>query len=189
MEEYLEDMIASARDKIFVDDNSLLLGRQIPIDLSPLHPDPAQIFRLWQLFLDNVNPLLRVIHTPTMQVRIVEAIGDIKSIQPAMEALMFAIYSMAVLSLNNDECFATFASSKSELLSRYQFGCQQALQNCGFLRTENRDCLTAFFLYMVSIEQSHKVQLRLSYIDLISSRMCTTRTQRHYRLALLSLYA
>ncbi|CAI6308345.1 unnamed protein product [Periconia digitata] len=153
-EEYLDDIVNSAMDSIFVDDSSFLFGRQDTVDLSPLHPDPAHIFRLWQLFLDNVNPLLKVIHTPTMQVRIIEAIGNIYALQPPMEALMFAIYSMAILSLEDSDCRSTFAGSKPELLKRYQFGCQQALQNSGFLKSEDRDCLTAFFLYLFSYVHS-----------------------------------
>lgn len=34
---------------------------------------------------------------------------------------------------------------------RYQFGCQQALLNCGVLQCSDRDCLTALYLYLVSL--------------------------------------
>ncbi|PVI05339.1 putative C6 transcription factor [Periconia macrospinosa] len=149
-----EDVVSPGMDTIFVHDNSLLFGPQTTIDLSTLHPEPAQMLRLWQLFLDNVNPLFRVVHTPTMQVRLIDAIGNLQTVQPPMEALMFAIYSMAIFSLDKDECLATFSSSRSELLTRYQFGCLQALQNCAFLKSNDRDTLTAFFLYISSYAHS-----------------------------------
>ena len=112
-----------------------------------------QIFRLWQLYLDNVNPLLKVTHTLSLQGRIIEAAGNVSNISPTLEALMFSIYCMSILSLSVDDCQGIFpgCSSKVDLLTRYQFGCQQALLNCGFLRCDDRDCLTALYLYLVSL--------------------------------------
>lgn len=119
-------------------------------DVSPLHPDAAKVFRLWQTYLDNVNPLLKVTHTPTLQGRFIEAISDLTKIKPAMEALMFSIYSVAVYSLVESDCQAMFGSTKEHLTTVYQLGCEQALSNCNFLSTNDRDCLTALFLYLVS---------------------------------------
>ncbi|EAW12030.1 Zn(II)2Cys6 transcription factor [Aspergillus clavatus NRRL 1] len=121
------------------------------IDLSASHPDQVQIFRLWQVYLDNVNPLLKVTHTPTLQARIIDAASDIANIHPVLEALMFSIYCVAVLSLREDECNALFKSPKKDLLTKYQAGCQQALRNCGVLRSTDRDSLTALYLYLLSI--------------------------------------
>lgn len=144
--------INKAWDQSSLSDDHLILGsRQTSVDLSTLHPGPVQIFRLWQTYLDNVNPLLRVIHAPTLQGRIIEAASDLKTISPVFESLLFSIYSMAVLSLGMDECPLLLGSSKRELLTKYQFGCQQALLNCGFLRCGDRDCLTALYLYMVGL--------------------------------------
>jgi hypothetical protein len=64
---------------------------------------------------------------------------------------MFSIYCMSVSSLTDDDCQTMFGSSKADLSTRYQFGCQQALSNCGFLRSNDRDCLTALYLYLVSV--------------------------------------
>jgi hypothetical protein len=63
---------------------------------------------------------------------------------------MFSIYCMAILSLEVDDCQSHFGSSKEDLSTRFQFGCQQALMNCGFLRSDDRHCLTALHLYLVS---------------------------------------
>lgn len=131
------------------DDNLLFGSHKTNIDLLTLHPDPVQIFRLWQIYLDHVNPLLKVTHTSSLQARIIEAAGNLTSIDPPLEALMFSIYSMSILSLDADECPTMFGSSKEDVLTGYQFGCQQALLNCSFLRSSSRDCLTALYLYLV----------------------------------------
>ena len=132
-------------------DESFLFGSpKTAVDISTLHPEPVQIFRLWQLYLQNVDPLLKVTHTPSLQARIIEAAGNTASMNPALEALMFSIYCISVLSLEADDCLSMFGLSREDLLIRYRFGCQQALLNCGFLRCDDRDCLTAFYLYLVS---------------------------------------
>lgn len=144
--------IKKSWDRLFGNNDHLLFGsRETTVDLSTLHPEPAQIFMLWQIYLDHVNPLLKVTHTPSLQRRIVEAASNTKNIDPPLEALMFGIYCMSTLSLAVDDFHTMFNSSREELLRKYQFGCQQALMNCGFLRSGDRDCLTALYLYLVSL--------------------------------------
>ncbi|KAK5659838.1 hypothetical protein OQA88_13301 [Cercophora sp. LCS_1] len=135
----------------FNNDHLLLGSSSGMTDLSTLHPSPIQIFRLWQMYLENVDPLFKVTHSITLQSRIIEAASNLASISPSLEALVFAIYCIAVNSLSPDDCRAAFGSSKDDLLSSYRFGCQQALTNARFLQTRDRDCLTALFLYLVSI--------------------------------------
>ena len=95
----------------------LIFGTPISgIDLSLFHPPPAQIFKLWQIYLDNVDPLLKVTHTPTLQPRIIDAIGDLSSVGPALNCLLYGIYCIAVLTLQAGECGALFGASKDDLL-------------------------------------------------------------------------
>lgn len=145
-------MVKTAYEHSLILDASPLFGlSRTAIDLSTLHPDPVQIFKIWQIYLDKVNPLLKVTHTPSLQGRIIEATSNIRGIDPNLEALMFSIYCMSVLSVNVEDCIATFGSSREDLLMGYQFGCQQALLNCKFLQSSDRDCLTALFLYIVGL--------------------------------------
>ncbi|KAK0709941.1 hypothetical protein B0T26DRAFT_786864 [Lasiosphaeria miniovina] len=135
-------------------DHLLLGGPTTAVDLSTLHPEPVQIFRLWQIYLDNVDPLLKVTHTPTLQGRIIEAAGNVAGLSPPLEALMFAIYCIAVVSVDPDDCPAVLGAPDDTLLRGYRFGCRQALSNCGFLQTADRECLTALFLYLISVGHS-----------------------------------
>jgi hypothetical protein len=124
------------------------------IDCASLHPAAVQIFQLWQLYLDNIDPLLKVTHAPSLQSRIVEAVSHLATIDANLEALMFSIYCTAILSLDQSDCRSMFGLSRDDLSWRYGSGCQQALVKAGFLRTTNRDCLTALFLYLVSSSHS-----------------------------------
>ncbi|KAH7137389.1 fungal-specific transcription factor domain-containing protein [Dactylonectria estremocensis] len=142
-------------DQMFDDTDHLLFGsRKTAVDLSALQPEPVHIFRLWQLYLDNVNPLLKVTHTPTLQPKIIAAMGNLSQLGPSLEALLFSIYCMALQTISSDECVSIFDAPKADLLVRYQFGAQQALANCNYLRTNDRLCLTALYLYLVSVSSS-----------------------------------
>jgi len=137
------------------DPESFLLGLgSTSKDLSALHPPPVQIFRLWQTFLDNVNPLVRMFHAPTVQQTIIDVSGDLANIPRPTEALLFAIYLVAVISLRNDECESRFGEPRNKLLTRYSHGTQIALIKAKFLKSLNLNTLQALTLYLVSVLQS-----------------------------------
>jgi hypothetical protein len=132
-------------------DHLLFGSLKTNVCLDALHPEQVQMFRLWQIYLENVNPLLKVTHTPTLQARIIDAAHNVANISPPLEALIFGIYCVSVLSLTEDECRTSFGLSRKDLLGSYQFACQQALLNCRAWLSDDRDCLTALYLYLVSL--------------------------------------
>lgn len=97
-----------------------------------------------------MNPILKLTHTPTLQGRIIEASANLDKISKSLEALMFAIYFMAITSIEDEEVQVTFNEEKPELLRRYYTACQQALMNAGFMRSPDLTLLQAYLLYLVS---------------------------------------
>lgn len=131
---------------------SLLFGGQTSsIRLRSLHPDPVQTFKLWQSFLDNINPLVKIFHTPTVQQIIANVSGNMDSIPRDVEALLFGIYCITTESLSDGECIAILGESKATAIQRFRLGAQQALINTSLLRTSNIMVLQAFTLFIVSI--------------------------------------
>jgi hypothetical protein len=88
-------------------------------------------------------------HAPTVQQMIITACDDFGAISKHNEALMFSIYFLAILSLNDQECFSHFGDTRQRLLVKYTKGVQQALVNAKLLRTFNLTTLQAFLLYLV----------------------------------------
>lgn len=123
---------------------------------SNLHPKSSHMIKLWQIYVENVDPVLKVTNTPCLQGQVVDAIGDLESLLPSFEALLFAVYCVALSSLSPENCHAAFGSLKRDLLRQYQSACRHALSRCGVLQTRSRECLTAFFLYLVSADTSQK---------------------------------
>ena len=167
----------SAYDKMF-DNNSaegfpFLVGSDSRT-ITSLHPPAVQIFQLWQVYLDNVNPILKMTHTPTLQGRIIEASANLEKVSKSLEALMFAIYLMAITSLQDEEVAETFNEDRSVLLKKYCAACQQALLNAGFMRNPDLTILQAFTLYLVS---RHRCRWRMTHAD----RPCPVRSAALYR--------
>lgn len=150
-DELSEPVAKKAWDQFESNHHLLFSSRKTAVDLSALHPEQVKIFKLWQIYLENVDPLLKVTHTPTLQDRIIDAASNMANIKPPLEALMFSIYCMSIVSLVEEDCRAIFGVPKRDLLAKYHFGCQQALLNCEFLRSQDRECLTASYLYLVSV--------------------------------------
>lgn len=114
------------------------------------HPTTVNIFRLWQIYIDNINSLLKITHTPTIQSQIVEATAQLDKTPRNLEALMFGVYIMAILSLQDSDVEMMLCEPKQELLQRYFAALEQALLNAGFMRICDFISLQAFVLYLVS---------------------------------------
>lgn len=132
-----------------IDVANLIFGTyQSGHDLKTLRPSPIHMFRLWQIFLDNVNPLSKVIHVPTLQKKIFTecAAGKFSS---GMETLMFSIYCAAITSMSSPACMEIFREPRPQLLMQYHAGAQKALANAQFLRSSDLLVLQGFAIYLV----------------------------------------
>ena len=162
-DESLENPILKAYDAINPDGSDFFFSTPSSESITDLHPSPVQIFRLWQTFIDNVNPLVKIFHAPSIQQQVLEASGDLENVPKGMEALMFAIYATAIVSLSEVDCVSMFGEDKQVLLARYQNGSRQALSRAGLLRSSDMTILQAFVLYLVSLVSICCGQLLTAY--------------------------
>ena len=73
-------------------------------NLRKFHPMPSQIPFLLNVYSENVNRLVQVVHMPTVTKMVQNLRGsDLTSLTPANEALMFSIYYAAVTSMEEDD--------------------------------------------------------------------------------------
>lgn len=86
------------------DHHSFIFGyRSSDVDLRKLHPNPSQIAFLWQVFQENVDPIVKVLHVPSISQYVRNLRTDFSVLTPEYEALMFAIYYAAVASMDAQE--------------------------------------------------------------------------------------
>ncbi|KAF5615082.1 transcription factor [Fusarium tjaetaba] len=120
-----------------------------------LQPEPVHIFRLWQLFVDRVNPLTKIIHVPSVQPFALEMATDINKIPLNYQALLFAIFTMATVSLTETECLQMLGTSRDEALRRYTIGTKVALTKFNFLKNYDMVALQALLLYLLSLQNRY----------------------------------
>ncbi|KAK4166325.1 fungal-specific transcription factor domain-containing protein [Cladorrhinum sp. PSN259] len=138
----------------FTDHHSFILGyRSSDVDLRPLHPLPSQIPFMWQVFQENVDPILKVLHVPTMSKLIRELRNNFDSLTPSTEALMFAIYYASITSLDEDQVKLSLGANKDALLLQYRFALEQALGKANFLTAPDLEVAQAFLLFLVLVRR------------------------------------
>jgi hypothetical protein len=120
----------------------------------------VQIFKLWQTYLENIHPLVKVCHTPSIQQVILNASGNLHDLSKPVEALLFAMYSISLNSLGDAECQAIMGEPKSGVTARFRTGIQCALINASFLKTSDTMVLQALVLFLVCLRLSCYVLLR-----------------------------
>ncbi|TVY83010.1 Aurofusarin cluster transcription factor aurR2 [Lachnellula suecica] len=154
--------------------------------ITSLHPSPVHIFQLWQTFLGNVNPLVKIFHAPTVQQTILDACGNLQNISRPTEALMFSIYFLAITSLNNADCQNLFGESRQALVAKYCHATQQALMNAKFLRSMNLltlDALTIYILGVRRIYDPHSIWVLTGVAVRIAQRLGLHRDGSKYKIS------
>lgn len=66
-------------------------------------PLPSQVPYIWQVFVENVDPMIKILHVPTMDKVIRQSKGRFEPPGSGMRALMFAISLAAITSLSDAE--------------------------------------------------------------------------------------
>lgn len=130
---------------------TLLGSSRAPSSLRPFHPTPGQIFKLWQVYLDNINPLIKVFHAPSVQQIISNASGSLDDVPKNVECLMFGIYCTAIESLGNSECIAIMGEPKDVVSQRFKTASHLALIRASFLKTSDPIVLQALVLFNTSL--------------------------------------
>ena len=142
---------SSPSDATSSDPSILLFGlNSTRVDFREEYPSPLHAFLLWQVFLQNVNPLSKIIHVPSVQDHIVDAASNYDTIPIPTLALLFSIYAAAVMSLDDQECQKKVRESKNCLLHRYLSATQRALVATSFMHSKNLIILQALAIFSVS---------------------------------------
>ena len=120
------------------------------------HPAPSSIRLFYQIFVRNVDPLVKIIHVPSFQSAIEKAITDLNHVPKAFEAFLFSMYSMAVLSMTDEECMKSFTEPRKTLLAFFVGATKAALLRANFMSSTNLVVLQALTLHIFSIRHDHE---------------------------------
>ncbi|TVY66027.1 Bikaverin cluster transcription factor bik5 [Fusarium oxysporum f. sp. cubense] len=116
--------------------------------LDGLNPMPSQMLFIWQTYVENVDPFIKVLHTPAIENIVKQLKGNFSSCGHNVEALLFAICLAAIASMDEKTVSFNFNTPREQLLQRYQFGTEQALARANFLTTKDITILQALVIYL-----------------------------------------
>ncbi|KAI0441194.1 fungal-specific transcription factor domain-containing protein [Xylaria telfairii] len=149
--------------------NAALFGyRSLAHSLRDFHPSVDLSMRLFQLFNDNVLPVVRIFHSPTLIRLFWSAVVSTDSLDKETEALLFAIYYSAVISIDPNQCANIVGTPRSVIVERYKFAAEQALARANLLNTHSTLLLQAAILYVSVLRSDDGTRTVWSLIALIS---------------------
>jgi hypothetical protein len=109
--------------------------------------------RLLQRYWDAVHPIARCVHRQSFEKQYASFWQNIANYYepPApLQALIFAAWFTAAVSLDETRANAEYGFSKQYLTDHMKVGTECALGKANFLRTTRVDTMQAFIMYLVS---------------------------------------
>ncbi|KAM0281219.1 hypothetical protein ACHAQH_003650 [Verticillium albo-atrum] len=132
--------------------NGLLFGLNLgpsTQDLSQFRPMPSQVPFLVDVFSENVNFCIQIVHLPALKDMIRDMRGkNPASISPSDEALAFAVYYAAVTSMGDEDVASSFGATKAELNYKFRLGLELSLAKADFIRLPSLPLLQAFIIFL-----------------------------------------
>ncbi|GLA09616.1 hypothetical protein AnigIFM60653_011947 [Aspergillus niger] len=132
--------------------SALLFGSRPTTNYLPfIGPNRSQQHILWQSYLQNVAPLVTVVHRPSLEQLLAQANKPEVVIDEANKALLFAVYFSAVISMTSAQCLDKLGEQQEKAIRRYRFAVEQALTRADFMNSPNMTLLQSAVLYLICI--------------------------------------
>lgn len=116
---------------------------------SDTQPGPVETIKLWQHFLDKVNPLTKVIHVPSLEPYMMRAAVGMHLVPVEYQALLHSIYTMAVISMSEQECLGLLGYSRDVLVKQYSCNTKETLLKYNHMENYTMVTLQTLLLYLV----------------------------------------
>ncbi|KFY07248.1 hypothetical protein V492_07319 [Pseudogymnoascus sp. VKM F-4246] len=138
-----------------------------------LFPSPTQTQICWRAFLENVDQLAKVLHTPSAQRILRKAVNNPASLNNGQRALLFAIYFSSASSMSAGDAEDCFRMDKTTTLAIYCAATEQALTAADFLVTDDLITFQAFILFL-SFSRYAKDAKFVWAMTGLARRLCTS---------------
>ncbi|KAI1428721.1 transcription factor [Xylaria sp. FL1777] len=148
--------------------SAAILGcRAVASSLQHLHPSLPKAVALYAAFTDNVAPLVRIFHMPTLTRIYWDAISSIESLDKIAETLLFAIHYSAVVSLTPEACLSVLGETRDTALEKSRFAVEQSLARSNLLSTQSMTMLQAAVLFLSALPNEEDSRAAWSLTSLI----------------------
>lgn len=133
---------------------SILFGKHHAGDPIELFPKPEHVMILWRNFLNNVDPIIKMIHGPSAEKIVQLSCQNVHSLSRVNLSLLFSIFLAAVSSMSDEDVESKLGQTRSSLYRKYAVACEKCFVRGGLLRTTDLAMLIAFMHYLVSVHRS-----------------------------------
>ncbi|KAH3934527.1 hypothetical protein HBH70_048500 [Parastagonospora nodorum] len=130
-------------------------ARPGPKDKSRFPPTHV-MHQLWEAFVENFDPLTKIVHVPSLRPVVERAIGDVTNIPRNLEALISAILGAGILSLKDRDCQQRFGETRRSMLSKYSSATEAALSRAKFMATTSLVVLQALVIHLYSVRDVYE---------------------------------
>ncbi|KAJ5195941.1 hypothetical protein N7449_006420 [Penicillium cf. viridicatum] len=132
--------------------NAAIMGFQaLAQNLRVYHPPLAQSVALFDIFKLSVAPLVHIFHMPTLISSYWDAVASLESLDRNTEALLFAIYYSAVISMESQQCEDVLGFSRAKAVKHYQFAVEQAMARADLLNTQSVVLIQAVVVFLSAL--------------------------------------
>lgn len=143
-----EDANSPGRSFVFGNSQSIAEAIQFPA---------AHVIFLWQTYLDNVDPVMKISHAPTIQHIVLGQIGK-PNVVANERALVYAIYLISAVSLTDEKCREKLQEPREDLIRKYRNITESALSAAGFITSTDTMVLQALILYLAALRSLGEIQ-------------------------------
>lgn len=125
-------------------------------DVLEYYPDTQLALQLWTVYVKSVDPVLKILHIPTVQSTVVATILNPRSARYSAVALTFAIYFAAITALCHDSTNEQIdlPCEKQALLKRYKIALDRLLLVTDLMSQPELMALQALAIYVVSLNDN-----------------------------------
>ncbi|KAL4787516.1 hypothetical protein BJX76DRAFT_354225 [Aspergillus varians] len=132
--------------------------------VASLHPSLALGQTYWKIFLERVDPLIKVVHRPSASRILRNGLDNPTSLNEGQGALLQVIYLACVSAMDAADIQSSLQMSKSTARSTYRMAAEQALARAGFLTTNDWTIMQALVLFisLSRLQNDHKCAWNLA---------------------------
>lgn len=123
------------------------------LSLEEHHPAFVQVVTYWDIFKENVDPLIKIFHRPLIDAFIRNFDGRYELLSKTEEVMMFTIYFAVITSMSEEQCTAILGVQRNPTLEKYRFAVEQALARAEFLSTQEIVVLQSFTLFLTCVRR------------------------------------
>lgn len=132
-------------------------------------PTPSQLELCWHIYVENVDPIVRILHKPSVRTMLLASQQKkFDELDTGSCALLLAICFAAVNSLDMPRCRALFEEDGLRMKLRCKRSAELAIAQARLVQTHNFQVLQAFTLYLVWLPPTPHLLISFPLLFLLS---------------------